>query len=94
MAASDKIFRLMDLQEGGKKTEPVPNDCTIACQNLHFAYEPEREVLKRRRFCISPRAARLPSWGNPAVGSLRLLPFSWTEPGLYRLRHGRRRATL
>ena len=46
MAASDKIFRLMDLQEGEKKTEPVPNDCTIACQNLHFAYEPEREVLK------------------------------------------------
>lgn len=24
MAASDKIFRLMDLQEGEKKTEPVP----------------------------------------------------------------------
>ena len=46
MAASDKIFRLMDLQEGEKKTEPGPNDCTIACQNLHFAYEPEREVLK------------------------------------------------
>lgn len=46
MAAADRIFRLMDLHEAERKTETVPEDCTICCQNLHFAYEPGREVLK------------------------------------------------
>ena len=81
MAASDKIFRLMDLQEGEKKTEPVPNDCTIACQNLHFAYEPEREVLKGVDLHFPPGQLDCQSGGNPAVGSLRLLPFSWDGTG-------------
>ena len=44
MAASDKIFRLLDLPEpmhGGV-------DCPagdIVCHDLHFSYEPEREIL-------------------------------------------------
>ena len=44
MAASDKIFHLLDLpepQHGGK-------DCPegdIRCRSLHFSYEPEREIL-------------------------------------------------
>ena len=46
MAASDKIFRLLDLPETEQKTESVPDDCSIRCKNLHFAYEPEREILK------------------------------------------------
>ena len=45
MAASDKIFRLLDLPEPEQKQREVPADCTIACKNLHFAYEPEREIL-------------------------------------------------
>lgn len=45
MAASDKIFRLLDLPEAEPKTEEVPEDCTIACQNVHFSYEEEREIL-------------------------------------------------
>lgn len=45
MAASDKIFQLLDLPESEQKTEEVPKDCTIACENVHFSYEKEREIL-------------------------------------------------
>jgi ABC-type transport system involved in cytochrome bd biosynthesis fused ATPase/permease subunit len=46
MAASDKIFRLLDLPEplrDGK--QEIGDDCTIDCRDLDFSYEPEREVL-------------------------------------------------
>ena len=45
MAASDKIFRLLDLPEPEPKTGRVPAGCTIECRNLRFSYEPEREIL-------------------------------------------------
>lgn len=45
MAASDKIFRLLDLPEVEKKTENVPGDCTIKCSGLCFSYEKDREIL-------------------------------------------------
>lgn len=45
MAASDKIFRLIDLPEQDKKTERVPAECGIVCTDLRFSYEPEREIL-------------------------------------------------
>ena len=45
MAASDKIFRLLDLSEPARKTAAVPEACTIQCKDLHFAYNEEREIL-------------------------------------------------
>ena len=45
MAASDKIFRLLDLPEAQQKTKTVPADCTISCEGLRFSYEPDREIL-------------------------------------------------
>lgn len=45
MAASDKIFHLLDLEEPAQKTEAVPLDCSIECKNLRFAYEADREIL-------------------------------------------------
>lgn len=45
MAASDKIFRLLDLPEPEPKTGRVPAGCTIEFRNLRFSYEPEREIL-------------------------------------------------
>ena len=45
MAASDKIFRLLDLPEPEKKSETVPEDCSIECKNLRFSYEANREIL-------------------------------------------------
>ncbi len=46
MAASDKIFRLLDLPETEEKTRPVPENCSIRCDGLRFAYETDREILK------------------------------------------------
>ena len=45
MAASDKIFHLLDLPDPEEKTGTVPQDCSIVCKGLCFAYEPEREIL-------------------------------------------------
>ncbi len=45
MAASNKIFHLLDLPETEQKNEIIPTDCTIKCSNLHFSYSSEREIL-------------------------------------------------
>lgn len=46
MAASDKIFRLLDLPEDGQKGKgAVPADCTICCEVICFAYEEDRQIL-------------------------------------------------
>ncbi len=39
MAASDKIFRLLDLPEKEEKTENFPAACSIFCFDLHFSYD-------------------------------------------------------
>lgn len=46
MAASDKIFQLLDLPETQKGAEECPTECTLRCEQLRFSYEPDREVLK------------------------------------------------
>ena len=46
MAASDKIFRLLDLPEPEERNGVVPADCTIVCRGLRFSYETEREILR------------------------------------------------
>lgn len=46
MAASDKIFRLLDLPEAEEKHEAVPTDCSIVCRGLRFSYEKDREILR------------------------------------------------
>lgn len=45
MAASDKIFRILDLPEEAVKGEIIPSNASIVCKNLNFAYEEEREIL-------------------------------------------------
>ena len=45
MAASDKIFRLLDLPEPEQKSETVPADCSIECKGLRFSYDADREIL-------------------------------------------------
>ena len=46
MAASDKIFRLLDLEEPEPKQTPVPEDCSLICSGLRFSYEPDKEILR------------------------------------------------
>lgn len=45
MAASEKIFRLLDLPERSQGQQPFPADCSIRCENLCLSYEPGREAL-------------------------------------------------
>lgn len=45
MAASDKIFKLLDLPEASARTAEIGTDCAIACRDLHFGYTPEKEML-------------------------------------------------
>ena len=46
MAASDKIFRLLDLPEHKQEvSESFPSRHDIVCSGLRFSYEPDREIL-------------------------------------------------
>lgn len=46
MAASDKIFRLLDLPEKENRgLQPFPQEYEIKCENVSFSYEEEREIL-------------------------------------------------
>lgn len=46
MAASDKIFRFLDIDNPDKGSISFPDTYDISCENVHFAYEPERQILK------------------------------------------------
>lgn len=46
MAASEKIFRLLDTPERPRGKQPVPRDCTLVLDGVIFAYDPERPVLQ------------------------------------------------
>lgn len=47
MAASDKIFALLDLPGEGEKTAPFPQElCQISIENLNFSYTQERQILQ------------------------------------------------
>ena len=45
MAASDKIFRLLDLPEPDRKPRLLPGRRHLNCRDLRFSYEPDREIL-------------------------------------------------
>lgn len=46
MAASDKIFRILDLEEPKSGNRKIPNGCVdISLENVHFSYEADREIL-------------------------------------------------
>lgn len=47
MAASDKIFRLLDLPCESSKQKTIGADCTIICEGLKFSYDGEREIIKQ-----------------------------------------------
>lgn len=45
MAASDKIFRLLEMPQAEEKNQDFPENCRISCNKLSFGYEKEREIL-------------------------------------------------
>ncbi len=47
MAASDKIFKILDLPEPSSGTENLPEgSLDVSFSDVHFSYEEEREILK------------------------------------------------
>ena len=53
MAASDKIFRILDLPEPEQGTKKLSGDgLSVHLQDVHFAYEEKREILKGVTFDI------------------------------------------
>ena len=46
MAASEKIFRFLELPEAPKKGGRISKNAEIVCENLRFSYEADREILK------------------------------------------------
>lgn len=66
MAASDKIFKILDLPEPqtGERTLP-DGPLDVVLEDVHFSYEEDREILKgidltsRGQFCITGRRIRL-----------------------------------
>lgn len=51
MAASDKIFHLLDLPEPQLGQQSCP-DGDICCRDLHFSYDADREILHGIDLCI------------------------------------------
>ncbi len=45
MAASDKIFRLLDMPEPDVKTEKIDGNLDIVCSDLGFSYTEDRQIL-------------------------------------------------
>ena len=45
MAASEKIFRLLDLPEAPMPEGDVPQEAAFRCRDLRFSYQADREVL-------------------------------------------------
>lgn len=46
MAASEKIFRLLDAPEPPAGTQTIGRDVTVRCEKLTFGYAPDRPVLR------------------------------------------------
>ncbi|MBR6770193.1 MAG: ABC transporter ATP-binding protein/permease [Lachnospiraceae bacterium] len=46
MAASDKIFRLLDLPEEETGRQTFPEKASICCSNLDFSYDGKRQILQ------------------------------------------------
>lgn len=45
MAASDKIFKLLDIDEGSPATKEITDNIDIECKGLCFSYDENREIL-------------------------------------------------
>lgn len=73
MAASGKIFRLLDLPEAPEKTAPPGTRGGIRCEGLRFSYEAGREVLRGWPWHLRS-AGCFPLWGNLAAANLRWQP--------------------
>lgn len=66
MAASEKIFRLLDTPERPRGKQPVPRDCTLALDGVIFAYDPERPCCRALPWNLHGAVSQ-PLQGSPAA---------------------------
>lgn len=85
MAASDKIFTLLDLPEDAPGSGTAAGG-TLACRDLRFSYEEGREVLHGVSMDF-PQGAFTAIDGESGCGKARGLRADRALPGL----HGQRR---
>ena len=71
MAASDKIFRLLDLPEEEEKKAAVPEEGTISCENLSFSYDADRQILREVNL-VFPRGSFTAIVGESGCGKSTL----------------------
>ena len=71
MAASDKIFRLLDLPEEEEKKAAVPEAGTISCENLSFSYDADRQILREVNL-VFPRGSFTAIVGESGCGKSTL----------------------
>ena len=93
MAASDKIFRLLDLPEHKQEvSESFPLQHDIVCSGLQFSYEPDREILHGvdLRF---PQGSFTALVGESGCGKSTIAAILMGRNREYGLGHHRRRGT-
>ena len=87
MAASDKIFRLLDLPDPEPKTATVSSDhYAIQCKDLRFSYNEGREILHGVHG-ISNGEIYFLGWGKRLREIYHCFPAHGTKPGLHRKYH-------
>ena len=68
MAASDKIFKILDLPETSAGTEVLPeSELNIAFNDVHFSYEKNRDILKGINMTL-PRGSFISLVGESGCG--------------------------
>lgn len=78
MAASDKIFVLLDQEEPRQGTEDFPeDDFGIHIKNVSFSYDGKRQILKDISMEF-PSGSFISWWENPDAGKAPLQEF-WPE---------------
>ena len=55
MAASDKIFALLDLPEPEKAKKDCPKEGDIVCENVNFSYDEDRQILNNISLTIAKK---------------------------------------
>lgn len=82
VAASDKIFRLLDLPEGEEKQGEFPGECSIVCTGLRFSYEESREILHEIRMEF-PKGGFASIVGESGCGKSTVAAILMGRNGLY-----------
>ena len=87
MAASDKIFKILDLPEpqAGERTLP-DGPLDVVLEDVHFSYEEDREILKGIDLTL-PAGSFVSLVGESGCGKSTIAGICGKEPWIYRAHH-------